>query len=158
MPRRTERRTERRADRRRDGERGSVTPLIVGFAVILLMTIAVVVDASAAFLARQGLATLAEGAALQGADLGAEGTEVYDGGLDDTPLRITESAARAAVADYLRDVGAYREHPGLTFSVAVTSTRVEVSISADADFPLAVPGVASGARVTGTGSAIADPE
>ncbi|WP_148613789.1 pilus assembly protein TadG-related protein [Nocardioides rubriscoriae] len=147
----------RREGSRRD-ERGSVTPLIIGFAAILLLTIAVVVDASTAFLRRQGLATLAEGAALQGADLGAEGTEVYDGGLGDQPLRLTESVARAAVADYLRDVGAYRDHPGLTFSVAVDGARIEVSITAAADFPLAVPGVASGARVTGTGSAVADPE
>lgn len=145
--------------RRRDrGERGSVTPLIVGFAVILLMTIAVVVDSSAAFLRRQELATLAEGAALQGADLGAEGAEVYDGGLGDQPLRITEASARAAVAAYLTDVGAYRDHPDLAFTVEVVDTRVEVRITASADFPLTLPGVASSAQVTGTGSAIADPE
>ena len=142
---------------RRD-ERGSVTPLIIGFAVVLLMTIAVVVDASAAFLRRQDLATLAEGAALQGADLGAEGTEVYTGGLGEEPLRLTESTARAAVAAYLSDVGAYRKHPDLTFTVAVVDTRVEVRVSAAADFPLTFPGVASSARVTGTGSAVADPE
>lgn len=139
-------------------DRGSVTPLVVGFAVILLMTITVVVDASAAFLRRQGLATLAEGAALQGADLGAQGAEVYDGGLGEQPLRLTESAARAAVAAYLRDVGAYRDHPGLTFAVAVTGARIEVSVTAAADFPLTFPGVPSSTRVTGTGSAVADPE
>ncbi len=155
MPRRTER---RRTDRRRDGERGSVTPLIVGFAVILLMTIAVVVDASAAFLERQGLATLAEGAALQGADLGAEGAEVYDGGLDESPLQITASSARAAVAAYLRDVGAYAEHPGLQVAVEVDGARVEVRLTAAADLPLTLPGAPARARVTGTGSAIADPQ
>ncbi|MFB9312896.1 pilus assembly protein TadG-related protein [Nocardioides plantarum] len=147
----------RREPRSRD-ERGSVTPLIIGFAIVLLMVIAVVVDASAAFLRRQDLATLAEGAALQGADLGAEGAEVYDGGLSEEPLRLTESTARAAVAAYLRDVGAYRDHPGLTFTVTVLGSRIEVRVTAEAEFPLTFPGVASSARVTGTGSAIADPE
>ena len=36
-------------------ERGSVTPLIIGFAVVVAMLVAVVVDASAAYLRRQGL-------------------------------------------------------------------------------------------------------
>lgn len=144
--------------RRARDERGSVAPLVVGFSLILLMTIAVVVDASAAFLRRQDLATLAEGAALRGADLGAEGAEVYEGGLDDRPLRITESSARAAVAAYLRDVGAYDDHPDLTYAVVVAGDRVEVRLTASADFPLTFPGVAADARVTGTGSAISDPE
>ncbi|MDO9455915.1 Tad domain-containing protein [Nocardioides sp.] len=145
-------------ERPRHGERGSITPLVVGFAAILLMTIAVVVDASAAFLERQSLATVAEGAALQGADLGAEGDEVYEGGLGDQPLRLTEASARAAVAAYLQDVGAYADHPGLTYRVSVVGTRVEVRLTAPADFPLTFPGLATSARVTGTGSAIADPE
>jgi hypothetical protein len=157
VPPPTEQHRQRRPRDERD-ERGSVTPLIVGFAVILLMMIAVVVDASAAFLRRQDLATLAEGAALQGADLGAKGAEVYAGGLGDDPLRLTESSARAAVAAYLAAVDAYRDHPDLSFTVEVTDTRVEVRISAAADFPLTFPGVASSTRVTGTGSAIADPE
>lgn len=152
MSRLTDRRTEPTS------ERGSVTPLIVGFVVILLAMIAVVVDASAAFLRRQELATLAEGAALQGADLGAAGSEVYAGGLGETPLLLTESTARAAVAAYLADVGAYEDHPDLTFTVEVTETRVDVRVTASADFPLTFPGIASSAQVTGTGSAIADPE
>lgn len=142
---------------RRD-ERGSVTPLIVGFMLILLLVIAVVVDASAAFLRRQELATLAEGAALQGADLGAEGGEVYSGGLGQAPLAITESSARTAVHRYLSDVGAYADHPGLRVTVRVVGPRVEVSLTSAADFPVAFPGLPSTAQVTGTGSAISDPE
>ena len=37
-------------------DRGSITPLIVGFALIVALLVAVVVDASAAYLRRQGLA------------------------------------------------------------------------------------------------------
>ena len=47
-----------------------MTLLIIGFAGILLMAIVVVIDASAAYLQRQGLDNLADGAALYGADLG----------------------------------------------------------------------------------------
>ena len=43
---------------------GQTTLLIVGLAVVLMMAIAVVVDATAAYLQRQGLATVADGAAL----------------------------------------------------------------------------------------------
>ncbi len=139
-------------------DRGSVSPLIVGFAAVLLALVAVVVDASQAFLERQSLATLAEGAALQGADLGAEGQEVYGGGLGADPLRITPAAARAAVERYLTDVDAYAEHPGLRVAVRVDGARVEVGLTAVVDLPLTVPGTDGRATVTGTGSAIADPE
>lgn len=139
-------------------ERGSVSPLIVGFAIVILMTIAVVVDASAAYLKRQDLATLAEGAALQGADLGGEGREVYRRGVTDEPLALTPSAARAAVASYLRSVGAYADHPGLAVAVTVSGPRVEVRLTAPAELPLTFPGTPGSAAVSGTGSAVADPE
>ena len=47
--------------------------MIIGFALVLAMLVALVTDASAAYLRRQGLDTLADGAALRGADLGATG-------------------------------------------------------------------------------------
>jgi hypothetical protein len=144
--------------RRESDERGSVTPLIVGFAIIVLLLVAVVVDASAAFLKRQDLATLAEGAALQGADLGARGTEVYAGGLTDAPLQVTESSARAAVLAYLREVDAYADHPGLRVRVAVTGGRVTVTLTAPTDLPLTVPGGPQRPRISGSGSAVSDPD
>ena len=45
-------------------ERGTATLMIVGFALVLAMMAAVVTDASAAYLQRQGLDTLADGAAV----------------------------------------------------------------------------------------------
>ncbi len=86
--------------RRRD-ERGQMTLMIVGFAVILMMAVAVVVDASAAYLQRQGLDNLADGAALAGADGGAQGTEVYTRGLDGVRADLVADAARRSVRDYL---------------------------------------------------------
>jgi hypothetical protein len=141
-----------RADRW--GERGSTIPLIVGFAGLLLVAGAVVVDATAAYVQRQSLDTLADGAALRGADLGAQGLEVYAGGLDADRLRVTEQTARAAVAGYLRDTDAYRRFPGLRFEVAVGTERIVVRLHAPTDLPLQVPGSPDRPVVGGTGSAV----
>jgi hypothetical protein len=115
--------------------------LIIGFAVVLLMMAAVVTDASAAYLRRQGLDTLADGAALTAADAGASGTEVYGKGLS-SDLHLDSRLARAAVASYLRRVGAYSRYPGLTFAVSVDSStrRVTVRVHAPLKLPLRVPG------------------
>jgi hypothetical protein len=118
-----------------------VTVLIVGLAVVLLMMAAVVTDASAAYLQRQGLDTLADGAALTGADAGASGDEAYAGGLD-SDLHLDADIARAAVLSYLRRVGAYARYPGLTAQVSVDATtqRVIVEVHAPVHLPLHVPG------------------
>ena len=121
-------------------DRGSTIPLIIGFAAILLLAIAVVIDASAAYLQHQDLVAIADGASLRGADLGAEGTEVYQGGLGESRLRETTDAAQQAVDAYLDDLGATRQFPGLTASVTVDGTRVVVHLSAPAHLPLHVPG------------------
>ncbi len=105
-------------ERRRD-ETGQATLMIVGLAFVLAMTIAMVVDASAAYLQRQGLDTVADGAALRGADLGATGREVYIGGVPRDRLDLTADAVRRAVADYLASTGAYATYPGLSFTVDV---------------------------------------
>ena len=99
--------------------RGQATVLIVGFAVVLLMAIAMVVDASAAYLQRQGLDTVADGAALRGADLGATAARCCTaaGSRRRTGSSSGRGAARAAVRDYLRATGAYAAYPGLSFSV-----------------------------------------
>lgn len=143
---------------RRPGERdetGQVTMLVTGFALVIAMVIAVVVDASAAYLQRSGLDTLADGAALHGSDLGAAGRPVYTDGLPGERLALTEGAARVAVEDYLRSVGAYRDYPGLTVRVGVTGgDTVRVRLSAPLELPLTFPGSPDGARVSATGSAV----
>lgn len=142
----------------RGDERGQVTPLIIGFASMVLLLIGVVVDASAAFLHRQDLDTLADGAALSGADAGAEGGEVYGGGLGSLPLAQTTARARAGVRSYLADVGAYRDHPGLSYTVDVRGDTVVVTVSSPVDLPLTVPGAPQRPRISATGSAVVDPE
>lgn len=148
-------RCSRQSERSERSEDGQATLLIVGFAVVLLMVVALVVDATAGYLHRQGLDTLADGAALQGADLGATGVEVYDGGVPPETLALTAAQARTAVGIYLRQVGAFGRYPGLSYTVTVdpTARQVRVELRAPLDLPLTVPGSPERAVVGATGSA-----
>ncbi|MEO5662403.1 MAG: pilus assembly protein TadG-related protein [Nocardioides sp.] len=125
--------------RRRD-ERGSTIPLIVGLATVLLMGIALVINASAAYLQRQSLDTLADGAALRGADLGAAG--VYGEGLDVERLLQEKGAVEKVVVAYLQSVGADQTYPGLEVDARVNflDRSVTVFLSAPVDLPLRIPG------------------
>lgn len=140
-------------DRRRD-ESGQVTILVVGFAIALLMGMAVVVDASAAYLQRQGLDTLADGAAIAGADGGTDTAEVYDEGLGEVRLDQAAARAQAAVAAYLQQTGARQRFPGLVHTVRVSGETVEVDVRAPVDLPFEVPGAPYRPTVAATGSAV----
>lgn len=144
--------------RTRESERGQASVIIVGFAFVIVMLVVVVVDASAAYLKRQGLDSLADGAALRGADLAAQGQEVYAGGLDGGDLTLSRAEAHAGVGSYLREVGAERDHPGLDYTVTVRGDRIIVRVSAPADLPLQLPGSPVDPTVTSTGSAVVRPE
>ena len=124
----------------RRNEQGSVTLLIIGFACILLMAIVVVIDASSAYLQRQGLDNLADGAALYGADLGS--TDVYADGVDAARLGQEEAAVEAAVRDYLARAGAGRRFPGIDVGVRVdpVGRSVTVLLRAPIALPLRIPG------------------
>lgn len=123
------------------GQAGTASLMIIGLAVVLLMMAAVVTDASDAYLQRQGLDTLADGAALTAADAGASGEEAYGAGLGHD-LHLDPATARAAVLDYLHRVGAFARYPGLTTQVSVdpTTRRVVVAVHARVRLPLHVPG------------------
>lgn len=139
-------------------QRGSATPLILAFTAIILLLVAVVVDASAAYLARQRLDALADGAALQGADFGAQGFDAYDGGLATGDLSIARREAEQAVRAYLRDVGAAVDHPGIRAVVRVQDDRVVVELEAPLDLPLSLPGAPANPTIRSVGSAVVDPE
>ncbi|MFT3874742.1 MAG: pilus assembly protein TadG-related protein [Nocardioides sp.] len=146
--------------RRVRDETGQTTIFIVGLAIVLLMTVVMVVDASAAYLRRQGLDNLADGAALAGADAGAAGEEVYTEGVDPERLRQFAARARAGVADYLARSDARGRYPGLTYAVSVDSARrtVTVSVRAPLDLPLTVPGSPAHPVIGAAGSAIVAPD
>lgn len=133
------------------GQRGQTSVLIVGFAVVLVMMIAVVVDASAAFLRRQQLNTLADAAALAAAD-GVQGEQVYLQGLGDRAM-IDPDAAEHFVAEYLTSVGASSRYPGFRYDVSAGPESVVVTVSAPLDLPFTPPGWQGTARVTGTAAA-----
>ena len=141
-------------ERRRRDERGTALLMIIGFAVVLLMMAAVVTDASAAYLQRQGLDTLADGAALTAADAGASGDEAYGTGLD-ADLHLDADVARSAVFGYLHRVGAFTRYPGLTATVAVdpATQRVIVAVHAPIHLPLHVPGGPESASIGATSAA-----
>ena len=126
--------------------------MIVGFFVVLVMTVVVVVDASAAYLRRQALSSLADGAALAAAN-GLQGEHVYTEGLGDRAV-LDPAAARELVAEYLADAGAGRGHPGLSHSVDTAGERVVVRVAAPMDLPIPVPGVAGRTDVSATAAAV----
>lgn len=136
---------------RRD-EHGSVTPLIIGFVVVVALLVAVVVDASAAYLRRQGLNSAADSAALAATD-GIQGEEVYTAGLGKR-AQIDPAAARRYVADYFATSGINRRFPGLAYSVETTANTVLVRVVTRMDLPLRVPGVGTNVQVTGTAAAV----
>jgi len=141
--------------RRRD-EGGSTTPLIVGFALVLAMAIAMVVDVSAAYLQRQGLDSVADGAALRAADLGATGEEVYGGGVPQGRLDLSADRIRGSVQEYLAASGAFANFPGLSFDIDIdrASSTVTVHVTAPLDLPLTVPGSPGVAEIGAIGSAV----
>jgi hypothetical protein len=136
--------------------------MIIGLAVVLLMAAVVAIDASAAFLRRQELDTVADGAALAGADAGSRNLEVLygEGVASADRLDQAEALARRAVADYLRATGAHAAYPGLTFRVSLDPSRdvVTVRIDAPLDLPLTVPGSPDRPVVGTEGSAVVEVE
>ena len=138
---------------KRTDEQGSVTLLIIGFAGILLMAIVMVIDASSAYLQRQGLDNLADGAALYGADLGS--TDVYASGVDAARLGQEEAAVEAAVRDYLARAGAGRKFPGIDVGVRIDpiARSVTVRLRAPLDLPLTIPGSPSSPTVGASSTA-----
>jgi hypothetical protein len=138
--------------RRRRGESGQTAPLIVGFTLILAMMVVVVVDATAAYLRRQDLLTLADGASLAAAD-GIAGEQVYLTGLEEQVV-IDPEAARDLVTAYLLAVDARGRYPGLRHRVETDGERVVVRVAAPLDLPFPLPGVGGTAQVRGAAAAV----
>lgn len=135
--------------RRRDD--GQAALLLVGFFLLAVLLVGVVVDASAAYLRRQALDNLADGAALAGAD--AVGSRhVYAHGLG-VRAQIDAAVAREQAAAYLHATGAAARYPGLTWNVHTDTERVVVRVAAPLDLPIPVPGVGATARVSASGAA-----
>ncbi len=129
---------------------GQTTVLIIGFAIVLLLMTGVVVDSSAAYLQRQRLDTLADGAALAAADQ-ARGEAIYNGGVDDH-VPISPQTARAAVLAHLQRVDAWSAHPGLQVETHIDGDAVVVQLEAPLELPFTVGDIGD-AMVGATGAA-----
>jgi hypothetical protein len=125
--------------RHRD-ESGQTTLLILGFATIVIMVVVTVINASAAYLQRQALDNLADGAAMYGADLGATGA--YDEGVPVDRLDQHADSVRQAIDDYFVLSRAHQRYPGITSDVRVDAElqSVTVTVQAPLDLPLNIPG------------------
>jgi hypothetical protein len=115
---------------------GSVLLLVIGFAGILLTLVAVVADVSAVVLAKRGVASAADGAAVSAAqalDLDA----VYGEGLG-TQIPLSAGEARARVAAYERQVRG--QQPGLRLVLRLEGRTAVVTGSRTVRLPFRLPG------------------
>lgn len=125
-------------------DRGTVLLLTLILGLVLILATVVVVDASAAFLARRSLSSQADGAALHAAQ-SVDYAAFYAGDGDLLPLADVERAAEEYVATHF---------PG-TFVSGVTSDghTVTVTLHKPLRLPLAPPGHAGTVTVTATATA-----
>ena len=139
---------------RRTSEQGQTSLLILGFFLVAILLVVVVVDASTAYLRRQQLDAVADGAVLAAADA-IQGEQVYEQGLGERAV-LDPELARHQVAAYLSLVGAQRRYPGLSYRVSTTGSSVEVRVTTPLDLPFAPPGWADQTQVTGTAAAVVE--
>ncbi|WP_167005047.1 pilus assembly protein TadG-related protein [Mumia sp. ZJ430] len=126
-------------------DRGQISVMIIGFFLVLLLVVAVVVNASAAYLGQRRLADLADGAALAAAE-GVERSSLYGATGERAPLDPT--AARTAVADYLRAVDADGHVAALRWEVRGRGDAVVVRLEGRVRLPLVPPGWTRGAAIS----------
>lgn len=126
-------------------ESGQISVLIIGCVTIMGLLAVVVINASAAFVHRQRLADLADGAALAGAQA-IQSQQVYLHGVT-TDLPLDSSRARRAIVRYM-------ESSGVSFTVLSTSDSVTVELDDYLELPLAPPGWAKRTRVTAKSTAL----
>ncbi|MGH8776459.1 MAG: pilus assembly protein TadG-related protein [Jiangellaceae bacterium] len=117
-------------------EGGQITLLIIGFVLIAVLAVAVVANASKAFVYRRSLASWADGAAVTAAQSVAE-EAIYAGPrVDELPL--SGDAVEVAVADYVARNGLPDRFEDFAASVDVgdDGATVTVELSARVSFVL----------------------
>jgi uncharacterized membrane protein len=115
-------------------DEGQVTVAILGFAMIILLLLAVVVSGSRVFLGQRDLAAAADSAAASAAQAVSE-PAVY-GGVAGAELPIDPEAAQARVAEYVVLAGLVDHFDDFAVvAVTVTGTTVTVTFTARAPMP-----------------------
>lgn len=112
-----------RAGRRTTGDDGTILVLTLGFVALLVVVVAVVVNVSAVVLAKRGVASAADGAAVSAAQA-LDVDTLYEQGLGAAiPLDLAEADARVqAYADDAR-----RGQPGLRLTVRLDGDTAVVT-------------------------------
>ena len=106
--------------------------LVLGFTMVLTLMVGVVVNVSAAALARRAVAGAADGAAVAAAQALDE-QELYRTGLTGERLPLSQAEARQRVADYSRLAAVAQ--PGLRMSVTVDGATATVIAVRDVALP-----------------------
>jgi len=134
-------------------EQGSVTLFALGFCLVLLTALAGVAAASSVYVTRRALSSIADGAAVAGADAVRESDVL--GGAPPEDLRLDGPAAQAAAARAieLSGAGATLEDFAWSGRLDAGDREVVVTTSATADIPLATSLFGRGLTVTVTGRA-----
>ena len=136
-------------------DEGSVLVLGLGLAVLGLLLVGGVVDASRLFLARAALASLADGAALRGAD-DVDVAALYGGGGRGGVLPLSAQRVRADVTAYVAATATANGMRGVRVdAVTARAGVVTVQLSMDETVPLLGPlvGAPDGVLVTAQASA-----
>lgn len=121
---------------------GTVLLLVLGFAIVAILLVAVVVDVSALHLARRSLASAADSAALAGVQAVDEGA-VYSG-LAPEQLPLSIAGSRAAVEQQLEVMELDQRFDGFAAAVDAQPERTQVTLFADIRLPLAPPWLPGG--------------
>ena len=142
----------RRASKQDD--RGQMTLMIIGFAVIVLLLVTVVTNASKAFLWRRSISSYADAAALAASQSVGE-AGIYSSDLTAT-LPVTERDATDAVDDFIAVAGLRGHFPDLRREVDVAPDGT-VTVTLVTTMPLAFvngvsDGYGGGVTVAGTAS------
>lgn len=117
--------------------------LVIGFALLLVVMVGVVVNVSAVVLAKRGVASSADGAAVAAAQ-SLDVDRLYRDGLGgQLPLSLAE--ARSRVATYSTQAAV--EQPGLSLVVRVDGRTAVVTAARTLRLPFPVPGAGSEVRV-----------
>jgi len=116
------------------GENGSVLTFGIGLAVLLLMLVTISVNLASLWTTKVTLRTIADGAALSGAQA-IDVADVYKYGVQST-ARLSPNLARTRVADYLNQPAVRnRVHALEVVTIHVSGTEVKVTISCEPQLP-----------------------
>lgn len=115
-------------------DRGSVLTFGIGLSILLLMVITVSVNIASLWTTKVTLRTIADGAALSGAQA-VDVSNIYRSGLT-VPVRLSPSLARLKVEDYLRQPAVRSRVNSLRIvDTHVEGSQIKVVLSCEPNLP-----------------------